>query len=188
MPEEKEDIGESETKEEESGEGSELEELIGEAEEIPEKSNINENQFREFLQSSTEPAQTLERATGSQEELGGGVFFSTGVERGVQDNDESFGYDMQAQEDEEQKYQRNNSSAGGNLSNIDMSKVGRDVTTPQVGEAGRVSSFNSNNDSSIQERYQDPKGIDVSQEGRGDPFERSTLQEVDRKKSEYVSK
>lgn len=179
-------------------EESELEELIEEPEqnetapegvpsnegkEISEESNIDENQFREFLQpESTAPV--LEDITGEQE-LGGRVFFTPGMDTGVQDDDGAFRYDMQAKPDEP-KYHGDYSSARQNLEEIDTTKIGRDIGQPQVREAGFVHSVEQT-DSPMQEKYQEAQRIDMEKVGRENPFE-TRVKEAERKRSDYIVK
>lgn len=166
---------------------SELEERIEEltpediSSEDDKKSNIDENQFREFLQTESSTP-VLEEIAGTQEL--GGRFFSTGTNTNVQEED-AFRYDMQAKEDEP-KYHGDYSSARQNLEELDITKVGRDSGQPQVREAGFVHSVEQT-DSPMQEKYQDAQRIDTTKVGRENPFE-TKIQEVEKKKSDYIIK
>jgi len=183
-----------EQKDEEPHDKSELEEEIKEDElgEIAEKVSdedstgelIDENQFREFLQiESTAPV--LEEIAGEQE-LSTRFFPTSRMAQGSSEEEEAFRYDAQAPEDEEPKYQ-NSSSIDSDLARVDTTKIGRDIGQPKVREAGFVSSVNSNNDSPMQEKYQEAQRIDMGKVGRENPFE-TRVQEVERKKSDYVVK
>jgi len=187
------------SKKEDKEEESELEELIDEEKlkeiiqdikeesedkEIP-KSNIKEGEFREFLDpESSSPV--LEKIAGEQE-LGGRVFSTSGMDRTSKDDDKAFRYDAQAPEDKP-KYQGDYSSTNQNLERVDIAKAGRDIA-PQIREAGFVSSLEQTN-SSMQETYQEVQGMDatkISQLGRENPFE-TQVKGVEQKKSEYIVK
>jgi len=181
------------TKKKKRDEDSELEELIDEEEleeitqdieeAVSPEINIDENQFQEFLQIKSF-APVLEEIAGEQE-LGGRIFFTPGTGRDFEGDDKAFRYDLQTQEDEP-KYQGDYSSSNQNLENIDTTKIGRDIASPKVREAGFVSSVEQNNDSSI-EKYVTPKRIDTEKVGRENPFE-TRIQKAEQKKSEYVVK
>ena len=156
-----------------------MQDVTGEGKE----SNIDENQFREFVQTES-TAPVLEEITGEQE-LGGRVFFTLGMDASVQDDDGAFRYDMQVKEDEP-KYHGNYSLARQNLEEIDTTKIGRDIEQPQVRDAGFVHSVEQT-DSPMQEKYQEAQRIDMEKVGRENPFE-TRVQEVERKKSDYVVK
>ena len=160
------------------------EELIDELEESEEpKININENQFREFLQ--TESTLPVLEEIAEEQELNGKVFFTPGMDANVQDDDKAFRYDAQTQEDGT-KYQGDSSLTNQNLKELDITKVGRDIGQPQVKEAGFVHSAEQT-DSLMQEKYQEAQKIDMGKVGRENPFE-SRIQEVEEKKSEYIIK
>ncbi|MCK4552961.1 hypothetical protein KAT80_02045 [Candidatus Pacearchaeota archaeon] len=186
-----------EDKEKEKQDDSELEELIEKPEQnetAPEgvpsdeadegkESNIDQNQFREFLQTES-TAPVLEEITGEQE-LGGRVFFTPGMDTDVQDEDNAFRYDIQAKEDEP-KYHGDYSTARQNLEEIDTAKIGRDIGQPQVREAGFVHAVEQT-DSPMQEKYQEAQKIDMEKVGRENLFE-TRVKEVERKKLDYVIK
>ena len=161
-----------------------LKEIIEEVGEEPEelKTNIDKNQFREFLQTESS-APILEEIAGTQEL--GGRFFSTGTGTNVQEDDGAFRYDAQVKEDEP-KYQGDVSSVGQNLEELDITKVGRDINQPQVKEAGFVHSVEQT-DSPMQEKYQNAQRVDMEKVGRENPFE-TKIQEVEKKKSDYIIK
>ena len=169
-------------------EDSELEELIDEeklkeiTQDIEEKSNINENQFREFLQTEF-AVPVLEEITGEQE-LGGKIFFTPGMDASVQDDDGTFRYDAQAKEDEP-KYQGDYSSTRQNLEEVDTIKIGRDIGQPKVREAGFVRSVEQNN-SQMQEKYQEAQRIDMEKVGKD--INQPQVREAEQKKSDYVVK
>ena len=174
-------------------EDSELEEEIKEDEleeiaekvsnkDLKEKFNIDESQFREFLQTESS-APVLEEIAGRQEL--GGRFFSTGTDTNVQEDENTFRYGMQAKEDEP-KYQGEVSSIGQNLEELDITKVGRNGGQPQVRKAGFVHSVEQT-DSPMQEKYQDAQRINMEKIGRENPFE-TRIQEVEKKKSDYIVK
>ncbi|GEM_PF-1325008 len=178
----------------ENEEDSELEELIDEkklkeiikevGEESKEpKTNIDETQFREFLQTES-TAPVLEEIAGTQK-LGGKFFSTSGTGTNFQDDEKAFRYDAQAQEDEP-KYQGDISSVGQDIEKLDITKVGRDGGQPQIRKAGFVSSVEQT-DSSMQEKYQEAQRIDMEKVGRENPFE-SRIQEAEKKKSEYIVK
>ena len=175
-------------------ETSELEEEIKEDElkeivekisekEIPKETNINKDQFREFAKTES-TAPVLEEIAGEQE-LGGRVFFTPGMDANVQEDNEAFRYDIQAKEDEP-KYHGDYSATRQNLEEIDITKVGRDIGQPQVREAGFVHSVEQT-DSPMQAKYQEAKRIDMEKVGRENPFE-TKVQEVERKKLDYKIK
>ena len=149
---------------------------------ILEESNIDQNTFQEFLQTDS-TAPSLEKVAGEQE-LGGRIVFTPGMDSGVQDYDKAFRYDAQAPE-EGPKYQDDYSSSRQDLKEIDTTKVGRDIEQPQIREAGFVSSVEQT-DSPMQETYKEAKRIDMEKVGRENPFETRT-QEAERKK-DYVVK
>ena len=147
------------------------------------ESNIDQNQFREFVQ--TEPtAPVLEEITGEQE-LGGRVFFTPGMDTSVQDDEGTFRYDLQAKEDEP-KYHGDYSTTRQNLEELDTEKIGRDIGQPRVRDAGFVHAVEQT-DSPMQEKYHEAQRIDMEKVGRENPFE-TRVKEVERKKLDYEIK
>jgi len=174
-------------KEEPELEESELEELIEEPEKSSEDTevNIDESQFTEFVQTEVS-APVLEENIGEQE-LGGRIFFTPGMDTSLKDDDKEFRYDAQAEDNGEPKYQGDYSSASGDIERIEVHKAGRDLEQPQFRDAGFVQSVDKS-DSPMQEKYQETKsGFEIHKAGRENQFE-SKVQGVEQKKSEYVHK
>ena len=175
-------------------EDSELEELIDEKklkkivqdikekseEPVSSKTNIDKNQFQEFLQIKSS-APVLEEIAGEQE-LTGRFFSSSETGRDFEGDDKAFRYNLQTQEDEP-KYQGDYSSSNQNLERVEIAKAGRKQS--QIRETSFVSSVEQT-DSQMQETYKEAKAIDISKAGRKSPFE-TNLQEAERKK-DYVVK
>jgi len=173
-------------KENNSDEESELEEILDEEVSDEEQEfNIDENQFQEFFQISRSSAPVLEEIDREQE-LGGRIFFTPGMDAKTQDNDDVFRYDAQAQENNEPKYHGDYASVTQNIESIDTAKIGRDITSSHTQEVGFAHSFEQN-DSPTQEKYQEAQRIDMEKIRRENPFE-TRFQKVERKKSEYVVK
>lgn len=114
------------------------------------------------------------RDANAREEISGSI----GSER------DPFKYNASNEEEEKSKYMDYSQTA--EVSRIDFNKVGRDNLGPQVREAGFVHS-ETGNDFNKKENYIEPTRVDISQAGRGNPFE-SSVREAERKISDYETK
>lgn len=174
---------------EEELERDELEELVEDIEEDSEEGIIDEEDLSEFLHFSSRRGPVLENiAVGSQEF--GGRIVATPQMLGGSGEREELGelYGGTKQNSEDPKYVNSSSVARNDVSSIDMTNVGRDVTTTRVGEIGFRSSVESAN-SPVQEKYSAMERIDVGKAGRENPFS-SHIKPLEKKKGEdyYVVK